>query len=258
MTSISFRKLTVLILIVLLASACTAKKKEDPKPDLTLLFEDTFLRADAATAGAAWQEVKMRNGTAKSVPLLESGDSPWSIKGNTLIYEGTGNNTYTEDFIQTVKEYPVNNTKVEFEMRATAATSLGYVGPAFFWAPAASTRLGSFQTLDNKDPLIGVQAFYGWESAGTKGLVYYLNGKVERMIDGKLGGVNTADFVKHTITIKDGKLTHEVGGSVFASYPLNTALNNDAKRHFSFDVRYYDNGKPFKVEIRNLKITVVK
>lgn len=247
-----------MILIILLVSACSTKKKEDPKTDPTLLFEDTFQRADGANAGATWQEVKMRNGNSKAVPLLETGDSPWSIKGNTLYYEAIGNNTYTEDYIQTVKEFPVNNTKVEFELRATAATSLGYVGPAFFWAPAASTRLGSFQTTDGKDPVIGVAAFYSWESSGTKGLVYYLNGKVERMIDGKLGGVNTADFVKHTITVKDGKLIHEVAGSVFATYSLDPVLTNDAKRHFSFDVRYYDNGKPFKVEIRNLKITAIK
>jgi hypothetical protein len=232
--------------------------KTDPKTDPNLLFEDTFQRADNTVVGSAWQEVKMRNGTGSSVTKIESGDSPWSIKGNALSYEGVGNNTYTEDYIETVKEYPLNNSKVEFEIRGTASTGLGYVGPAIYWAPAVSSRLGSFQTVDGKDPLIGVQASYSWEKAGTKGMVYYLNGKIEKVPDGTLAGINTADFVKHTITIKDGKLTHEAAGTVVATYDLKEALGTDAKRHLSFDVRYYDNGVPFKVEIRNLKITVVK
>jgi hypothetical protein len=258
----SLRNLIVSLLIVMLIAGCSAKKTEDPKTDPktdpNLLFEDTFQRADAAVVGSAWQEVKMRNGTGSSVTKIESGDSPWNIKGNALSYEGIGNNTYTEDYIETVKEFPLNNSKVEFEIRGTASTALGYVGPAIYWAPAVSSRLGSFQTVDGKDPLIGVQTFYSWEKAGTKGMVYYLNGKIEKVADGTLAGINTADFVKHTITIKDGKLTHEAAGTVVATYDLKEALGNDAKRHLSFDVRYYDNGVPFKVEIRNLKITVVK
>ncbi|MGB7594675.1 MAG: hypothetical protein WBL80_03815 [Erysipelotrichaceae bacterium] len=254
----SLLKPVILLLIVMLVSACSAKKTDDPKTDPNLLFEDTFKRADNTVVGSDWQEVKMRNGTGSSVTTIESGDSPWSIKSNTLIYEGIGNNTYTEDYIETVKEFPINNSKVEFEIRGTASTTLGYVGPAIYWAPAVSSRLGSFQTVDNKDPLIGVQTFYSWENAGTKGIVYYLNGKIEKVPNGTLSGINAADFVKHSITIKDGKLTHEAGGTIVASYDLKEALGSDVKRHLSFDVRYYDNGIPFKVEIRNLKITVIK
>jgi hypothetical protein len=251
-------RLIMLLLIVMLISACSPKKTEDPKTDPNLLFEDTFKRDDNTVVGLDWQEVKMRNGTGSSVTSIETGDSPWSIKDNTLIYEGIGNNTYTEDYIETIKEYPLNNTKVEFEIRGTASTTLGYVGPAIYWAPAVSSRLGSFQTVDNKDPLIGIQTFYSWENAGTKGIVYYLNGKIEKVPNGTLAGINAVDFVKHTITIKDGKLTHEAGGTIVATYSLNEALKSDSKRHLSFDVRYYDNGVPFKVEIRNLRITVLK
>ena len=254
----SIRKFILLLLIAFVTVGCSAKKTDDPKTDPNLLFEDTFKRADAIQVGNEWQEVMMRNGTGSAVPTVEVGDSPWSVINNVLVYESMGNNTYTEDYVQTVKEFPLNNSKVEFEMRGTVSTTLGYVGPAAFWAPASSTRLGSFQTIDNKDPLIGVQAFYGWENAGTKGVVYYLNGKMESVPEAKLGGINANEFVKHTITIKDGKLVHEAAGTVIASYPLNEALSSDAKRHFSFDVRYYDNRIPFKVEIRNLKITVLK
>jgi hypothetical protein len=254
----SLGKLIVMLLIVLLVSGCSAKKTDDPKTDPNLLFEDTFKRVDNTVVGSAWQEVKMRNGTGSSVTTLESGDSPWSIKNNALSYTGIGNNTYTEDYIETVNEFPINNSKVEFEIRGTASTKLGYVGPAIYWAPAVSSRLGSFQTVDNKDPLIGIQTFYSWENAGTKGIVYYLNGGIEKIPNGTLAGVNSSDFVKHTITIKDGKLTHEADGVVVATYDLKAALGSDAKRHLSFDVRYYDNGVPFSVEIRNLKITVIK
>lgn len=219
-----------------------------------ILFADSFQRPDAGSAGSQWQEVRMRNGTGSSIPSSEAGDTPWSIKNNTLTYEGVGNNTYTEDFIQTVQEFPIDNTKVEFEMRGTATTMLGYVGPGVFWAPAQELRLGSFTTVDGQQPLIGIQAFYGWESQGTKGLIFRL-GSSFQTTDGILGGINQSEFVKHTIILKDGKMTYQAGDGPSVTYDLVSQPEQGAKRHLSFDVRYYDNGVPFKTEIRNVKIT---
>jgi hypothetical protein len=254
----SLTKIIVFMLVVLLATGCSPKKTDDPKTDPNLLFEDTFQRADANTAGSEWQEVKMRGGTGNSTTTMESGDSPWSIKGNALSYEGIGNGTYTEDYIETVKEFPIENTRVEFEIRGTASTTKGYVGPAAFWAPAASLRIGTFRTIGDKDPVIGIQASYGWESAGTRGMAYYLDGSINKLPDRMFPGINGTDFVKHAIILKDGKMTHEVNGELFAEFAMGAPIVSGTKRHFSFDVRYYDNGIPFKVEIRNLKITVIK
>ena len=238
------------------APSSSSTASSQPK-DTAVLFEDTFQRTDATTVGAQWMEVKMRNGTGSSVPLKEDGDTPWCISGNTLSYEGVGNNTYTEDYIETVNEYPIENVMVEFEIRGTASTTLGYVGPGAFWSPSSDKRLGGFSTSDTSEQLIGVQAFYGWESQGTKGLVFRLAGKIVST-DGVLDGINQEDFVKHTITIKDGKLIYQAGNNPQIVYDLATIPESGAKRHFSFDVRYYDNGVPFNVEIKNLKITQLK
>ena len=219
-----------------------------------ILFEDTFDRADADVVGTAWEEVMMRGGTGNSVPLKDEGDSPWRIKNGVLSYEGTGDGTYTEDYIQTVGTFPVENVMVEFELKGTAATSLGYVGPGAFWAPDADLRLGGYASSDTTQELIGVQAFYSWETGGTSGFVYRLGGSIASTGD-TFGGVNEGAFVKHTLMIKDGMLNYQVGDGQMQAYPLTNLPEAGATRHFSFDVRYYDNGVPFTVEIKNFKIT---
>ncbi len=218
-----------------------------------VLFADNFSRPDSELVGDQWQEVMLRNGTGSSVPTAAAGDSPWRVKNNSLSYEGVGNNTYTEDYIQTIAEYPIDNVLVEFELRATAATSQGYVGPGVFWAPAVEKRLGGFATNDEKQQLIGIDAFYGWESGGTKGLVFRLAGAVKSTED-TMAGVNQPEFAKQSILVKDGKLIYTNEAATLI-YELTNIPEAGAKRHLSFDVRYYDNGVPFKVEIRNLKIT---
>lgn len=233
------------------------KYTSNDEPSEGILFEDTFNRADSGSSGNEWQEVKLRNGTGSSSTIRQDGDTPWCISNNTLSYSGIGNNSYTEDFIETVKEFPINNTKVEFEIRGTASTELGYVGPAVFWAPAANMRLGSFRVSNGAPSLIGLQAFYGWESKGTNGLVYYLGGS-NKDTNGILAGINSGEFVKHTIIIKDGMISHQTGSNEAVTYDLVNIPSQDAKRHLSFDVRYYDKGVPFKTEIKNLKISTLK
>lgn len=224
--------------------------------DKNMLFTDLFERPDSSMVGDGWIEVAMRNGTGNSVPSKKPEDTPWSIKNKTLSYEAMGNGTYTEDFIQTVNEFPIDNTKVEFEIRGTASTKLGYVGPGAFWAPSPDKRVGGFETIDGKQPLIGVQAFYGWESSGTKGLVYKLGGGMQKT-DSIFAGINQNEFIKHTIIIKNGTLTYQASNNPSVTYELNVKPLPGEKRHFSFDVRYYDNGIPFKTEIKNFKISLL-
>jgi len=219
-----------------------------------ILFEDTFSRADAEVVGTDWQEVLMRNGTGNSLPMKADGDSPWRIKNGVLSYEGTGDGTYTEDYIQTVASFPIENVMVEFELKGTAATSLGYVGPGAFWTPDASLRMGGFTSSDTSQELIGVQAFYSWETSGTSGFVYKLAGGVVSTAD-TFGGVNQDAFVKHTLMVKKGMLYYQAGDGPMQTYPLSNLPVDGATRHFSFDVRYYDSGVPFTVEIKNFKVT---
>lgn len=237
------------------SSAENSENAENPaSAEGVILFEDSFSRADAEVVGTSWQEVLMRGGTGTSIPLKTEGDSPWRIKSGVLSYEGTGDGTYTEDYIQTVATFPIENVMIEFELKGTAATSLGYVGPGAFWAPDADLRLGGFTTSDTSKELIGVQAFYSWETGGTNGFVYKLGGSVVSTGD-TFGGLNQDGFVKHTLMVKDGMLNYQAGDGQMQTYPLTNIPEAGATRHFSFDVRYYDNGVPFTVEIKNFRIT---
>lgn len=233
---------------------CEVVASSSASSDNAILFEDAFQRADGDVAGSAWREVKMRNGTGNTQTVMEAGDSPWRITGNALSYVGTGNGTYTEDYIQTVDTYPIENVLVEFELKGSVATSLGYVGPGAFWAPDPEVRLGGFSTSDPSKGLIGVQASYGWETGGTSGLAYWLAGGAQSTKE-TFGGLNQEGFVKHAFIVKEGMLYYTVGDGEPQAYQLKNLPEPGAKRHLSFDVRYYDNLVPFSVAIKNLKIT---
>ncbi|MDF9407406.1 copper amine oxidase N-terminal domain-containing protein [Pelotomaculum isophthalicicum JI] len=165
-----------------------------------------------------------------------------------------GHNSYIEDFIQTTEEFPVNNTKVEFEIRARANTNKGYVGPTAFWAPDAGNRVGATGVI-NGPGLIGAQACYRWENSGTSGLVLYLGGNNQDYPDAVFSGLNQREFARHVITVKDGKVFYDSPDCGVLTGNLAQAFEPGGKRHFSFGARLYDDGVPQVIEIRNLKIT---
>jgi len=219
----------------------------------TILFQDTFQRQESSTVGPQWQEYTVQGGQlGGAVP--QSGDTPWCIRGNTLYFEATGHNSYIEDFIETTEEFSVENTRVEFEIRAKAGTSKGYVGPTAFWAPSAKNRAGATGVTGGPG-LIGVQACYRWENSGTKGLVLHLGGGYQDYPDAVFSGLNQQEFARHVITIKDGKVTDESPDCGSLTSTLAQAIEPGGKRHFSFGARLYDDGVPQVIEIRNLKIT---
>lgn len=224
----------------------------------TVIFKDTFARADSSSPGSQWQEYLVRRTVqtqANAVP--KAGETAWRIRGNTLYFEATGENKYIEDFVQTAFEIPVDNTRVEFEIRATGGTALGYIGPTAFWAPQAEQRRDAHNVTATGHPILGVQAWYRWENKGTKGI--WLHG-INRHGDHPqllFSGLNQGRFAKHVITIKDGKLTYQSPDCTPLTYELRTPLEPGAKRHFSFGARLYDQGVKQTIEIRNLTVTSI-
>ncbi|MGE5381604.1 MAG: hypothetical protein ACM3NT_11130 [Methylocystaceae bacterium] len=227
--------------------------------DGTVIFSDDFSRPDAANAGSAWQEYMVRTSGSGykytgGIPTL--GETPWSIKNNTLYFQATGENSYIEDFVQTVATYPVDNTRVEFEIRATAGTGLGYVGPSAFWCGEPQNRRNCHNVAAGPG-LIGPECWYRWENGGTKGLLLFVSGKFQDYPTAVYGGVNEGQFVKHVITIKDGKITYESGSFPAVTLALAQPLEPGACRHFCFGARLYDTGITETIEIRNLKIASI-
>ena len=220
-----------------------------------VIFEDSFARPDSGNLGPQWQEFLVRLGTGSSNAKARRGDTPWCIKGNALHFEYTGDSTYTEDFIQTVNTFPVNNTRVEFEIRATAATSRGYVGPTALWTTAGDNRVGAYNTSDGM-PHIGVYASYRWEKAGRSGMGLMLNGGQKDYPDGIFSGVNQNTFAKHVIIVRNGQITYQSPNMGTVTINLvRTPSYYDSNRHFSFGARLYDQGIRQVIDIRNLRIT---
>jgi len=60
-----------------------------------VIFEDSFQRADSSSPGPQWQEYLVRRTVqtkATAIPVAK--DTAWSIRGNTLYFEATGENKY--------------------------------------------------------------------------------------------------------------------------------------------------------------------
>jgi len=219
----------------------------------TVIFQDSFSRPDSSSPGPQWQEYRVRRAENGAIPV--PGETPWAIRGGALYFEETGKNSYIEDFIQTAAEFPVDNTRVEFEIRAKGGTRLGYIGPTAFWAGSADERREAHNVTANGRPILGVQAWYRWENRGTRGV--WLHG-INRHGDHPqllFSGLNQGRFERHVITVQGGKMTYQSPDCPALTYDLRTPLQPGAARRFSFGARMYDNGVKQTIEIRNFKIT---
>ncbi|HTZ22193.1 MAG TPA: hypothetical protein VMC06_15020 [Opitutaceae bacterium] len=235
---------------LLLALAACASAAAAP---IKVVFSDSFNRPDAPTPGLNWEEFQCRR-TANSVP--QRGETNWCIKNQSLYFSATGNDSYIEDFVQSVRTYPVDNIKMEFDLRATAATSKGYVGPTCFLAPPASVRHDAMNVTSGVSGyIIGVEASYRWENHGSSGLVVFNNGANQDYASGLMGGVNQPGFAHHVIVIKNGSVTYSSDAFPAVTVKLANPLEPNARRHISFGARLYDAGIVQTIEIKNLKIT---
>jgi hypothetical protein len=221
-----------------------------PPPE-RVLFQDNFQRADSTWVGAGWREYTRRNDQVQAV------DSPWRIRNGTLYFEATGSNSYIEDFIETAATFPVDNVRVDFELRASVATSKGYVGPTMFWSGEAFQRAGA-SNVSAGPGHIGVAAFNSWETGGAKGLVISTHGGAQVYKDQVLSGVNQLSFSRISITVQNGQVTYQGQNSAALSVALTQPLGPGVARHWTFGARLYDSGVPQVIEIRNLKITALR
>lgn len=179
------------------------------------------------------------------------GDTPWCVNGNSLYYAASGQNSYIEDFIQTVETYPVDNTTIEFDFRGSGGTTAGYVGPIVLWATDAEQRSGYTAVTDGRQA-IGAGAWYRWENAGTKGVMVYRNGGFMNYSDGLFAGFNQTNYSHHIITVKDNTITYQSDSFAPVTLPLTSPLASGEKRHLSLGVRLYDQGQI--AEFRNIRI----
>ncbi len=189
-----------------------------------LIIEDNFQRADSTWVGAGWREYTRRNDQVRAT------DSPWRIRSGTLYFEAVGTNSYIEDFIETASIFPVDNVRVEFELRARVATAQGYVGPSLFWSGNASDR-GGASNVSSGPGHIGVAAFNSWETGGTKGLVISTHGGARVYQDQVLSGVNQPGFSWISITVQNGQVTYQGANSARLTLQLSQPLNGAAQRH---------------------------
>ncbi|GEM_PF-3089904 len=218
------------------------------------IFEDRVDRTDSSIVGNQWVEYFMRRPDQQSPErMIDQGNTPWRVKDGTIYYHEVGDHFYIEDFIQTRETFPVNNTRVEFEIRGDIGTSAGYVGPAVFWTPHAS-KITSYGGVSEGHGVIGVNARYRWENDGTRGLHIRANGETHDFPEAIFGGMNQQDFSRHAFTVQDNVLTYESDTFPTRSISLDNPLEAGERRHLYIGVRLYDRGVPQEVEIRNIRV----
>jgi hypothetical protein len=213
----------------------------------TLLFEDTFQRSDSASLGLQWREYLLRNNQVQQT------DSPWSVRNRELYFEVTGTNSYIEDFIETLDTFPVDNLRIEFELRGSVETRQGYVGPTFLLSGDALQRSNS-TNVKSGPAHIGLHTSYRWEKQGQSGAVILANGSQRDLPDAKIGGLNENEFQPHSITIANNAITYASPRIGTVTYPLDAPLAAGERRHFTIGTRVYDSGMTQVLEIRNLRI----
>jgi hypothetical protein len=213
-----------------------------------LLFEDNFQRPDASSLGPQWREYLLRNSQ------VQQGDSPWSVRNRELYFEVTGTNSYIEDFIETLDTFPVDNLRIEFELRGRVGTRQGYVGPTFLLSGDALQRTNS-ANVKSGPAHIGLHTSYRWEKQGQSGAVILANGsQVHDLPDAKIGGLNENEFQPHVIAIANNAITYTSPRIGTVTYPLDAPLAAGERRHFTIGTRVYDSGTTQVLEIRNIRI----
>jgi len=221
-------------------------------PDATL-FEDDFNRPDGESLGPKWIEYVVRR-EENGVP--RKGETAWSIRNGALHFESSGAGSYVEDFVQTALDFPVDNVRLEFDVKAVAGTKQGYVGPTAFLSPEAKWRSGALNLAGGAPGgLLGVEAWYRWENGGTKGLLVFRNGSAEDFPDAIFSGLNEPSVAHHVIVIKGGKLSYSSPEFKSVDVALSAPLGPDARRFLSFGARLYDKGVEQVIDIDNVRLT---
>jgi hypothetical protein len=192
-----------------------------------------------------WQSWRHRDAENNHVPYR--GTNNWTTSAGTLSFSDRGNNSYIEDFVESAETFAVDGIRIEWEMRATIGTMLGYVGPYVLLVQDSGSGWNSTS--------IGAQVFYRWESAGTNGAVLHA-GRVGNPVittNPVVPGMNDGTFARHVVTVSNRVVTWSVNGQTLATSDIGTAAYSPMR--LMVGARLYDSGLTQTIDIRNLTVT---
>ncbi len=229
------------LVLVLLAWWPSPAQSQPAGHRSTVIFQDDFARADAEAAGPQWFEFLHR------LPYggqwtASAGETAWSVRGKLLRFEAVGTSSYVGDFVMSRTALPIENTRLEFDLRAQVQTMQGYVGPGFFWV-----------TDQHQVDRLGWTVWYNWENRCQRGYAIEAGGRPQ-YVDDMVLGVNTGAFAHHAITIRRGELAWQVEQNAPVVRKLAASVTGQ-RRHLAITSRLYDQGAKQVIEVRNLKVT---
>ena len=194
-----------------------------------------------------WQNWRQRAAENNNVAYQGSNNWVRYLTTGALSFQDTGTGSYIEDFIQTTQTFAVEGIRIEWDMTATIATTLGYVGPYVLLTKNSGSGWNSES--------IGAQVFYGWESLGTKGAVLHAGrmGNPTIASNPSVPGVNDGGWAHHVVTVNNGVVTWSVNGQTLASQDMGSAPY--APMPLILGARLYDSGVTQIITIQNLTVT---
>jgi hypothetical protein len=197
------------------------------------------------TTSFTWETWRQRAAENNNVP--SRGTNNWVPSSGTLSFSEVGNGTYIEDFIESTEAFAVEGIRIEWEMRATIGTSLGYVGPYVLLTQSSGTGWNSTS--------IGAQVFYRWESGGTNGAVLHAGRIGNPVITSNpvVPGINDNTFARHVVTVSNGVVTWSVNGQTLSTSDMGAAPYSPMR--LMIGARLYDSGVRQSIEIRSLSVT---
>ncbi len=199
------------------------------------------------TSSFTWESWRQR--AAENNNVAYRGTNNWVTSGGTLSFNETGNGSYVEDFVESTQTFPVEGIRIEWEMRATVGTRLGYVGPYVLLTQTSGTGWNSIG--------IGAQVFYRWESGGTNGAVLHAGrlGNPVVTTNPVVPGVNDNTFARHVVTVSSHVVTWTVNGQTMSTADMGAIAPEFATMRLMIGARLYDSGVAQTIDIRNLTVT---
>ena len=199
------------------------------------------------TTSFTWESWRQR--AAENNNVAYRGTNNWVTSGGTLSFSETGSGSYVEDFIESTQTFAVEGIRIEWEMRATVGTRLGYVGPYVLLTQSSGTGWNSIG--------IGAQVFYRWESAGTNGAVIHAGRSGNPVITSNpsVPGVNDNTFARHVVAVSNHVVTWTVNGQTMASADMGPVAPEITSMRLMIGARLYDSGVAQTIDIRNLAVT---
>ncbi len=224
-------------------AVAAADEAQAAAPEITyvdkVLFEDLFKRANSAHVGAGWSEYLLRGNRGQL--SLKQGNGSWVIRTGTLSCWLLGSVGSIEDLVLTAEKYPVEATRIEFELRGELPAKSD-AGAVVGWVTEAESL------RDGLKP----GAWIGASFAGKDGLIV-AGAKSEPQPALPAVGFNPSRWVKHTVTVSKGVLSYQVGENPPVTLDIEPEIEPEAARHFFFGVRG-NSGAVHKIDVRNFRV----